>query len=194
METREEAVGLISGVCSALEARGVECYYDPLRAAMVFSEDSGGLYVFVGPHRGRWSLRVNVPDKPQPKSFFKLSDQDRAIDFVMKNRARMIKIEAEEEAAEAASSKQAAKARAAYVPPKPKEGPLPNELDGFKVQKGWRTDLVDPDDPMKIFEGLEGRGARCTCGKIVKSAHNLPFFKTRLSDYDSFYCGCRGWD
>ena len=55
---------------------------------------------------------------------------------------------------------------------------LPDELDGFKVCKAWRTDLHGAD-PMDIFEGLEGRGARCGCGKIYKSAHNLPFFKFR---------------
>ena len=55
---------------------------------------------------------------------------------------------------------------------------LPDELDGFEVCKGWRTDKHG-DDPMGIFEELEGRGARCSCGKIYKSAHNLPFFKFR---------------
>lgn len=56
---------------------------------------------------------------------------------------------------------------------------LPDELDGFPVCKGWRTDLHSPDDPMGVFKGLEGRGARCGCGRIYKSAHNLPFFKFR---------------
>ncbi len=55
---------------------------------------------------------------------------------------------------------------------------LPDELDGFEVCKGWRTDKHG-DDPMGIFEGLEGRGARCSCGRIYKSAHNLPFFQFR---------------
>lgn len=43
---------------------------------------------------------------------------------------------------------------------------------------------------------LTGRKARCSfCGKEVDSNYNLPFFEYRKDkDYDSYYCGCGGWD
>lgn len=43
---------------------------------------------------------------------------------------------------------------------------------------------------------LEGRKAQCSdCGKIVDSSINLPFFKYRPDrKFDSYYCGCEGWD
>lgn len=43
---------------------------------------------------------------------------------------------------------------------------------------------------------LTGRMARCgtTC-KEVPSSPNLAFFKHQPDrDFDSYYCGCRGWD
>lgn len=46
----------------------------------------------------------------------------------------------------------------------------------------------------KIPEGA--RVAKCTyCGKKVVSKDNLPFFEARPNmDYDTYYCGCFGWD
>jgi len=42
---------------------------------------------------------------------------------------------------------------------------------------------------------LEGREAKCTCGKTVPSEVGLAFFKHQEDlETDSFYCGCRGWD
>ena len=43
---------------------------------------------------------------------------------------------------------------------------------------------------------LTGRKARCNyCGEIVDSKASLPFFEYRPEqEYDSFYCGCWGWD
>ena len=43
---------------------------------------------------------------------------------------------------------------------------------------------------------LTGRKARCTqCGRVTNSNEKLPFFEYRPNcEYDSFYCGCRGWD
>ena len=41
---------------------------------------------------------------------------------------------------------------------------------------------------------LVGREARCTCGVCVPSRVGLAFFKVCDSEFDSFYCGCRGWD
>lgn len=43
---------------------------------------------------------------------------------------------------------------------------------------------------------LTGRKARCTyCGHETDSRENLPFFEYRPNaEYDSFYCGCGGWD
>lgn len=48
---------------------------------------------------------------------------------------------------------------------------------------------------IKTYE-LEGRKARCSyCGKTVESNLNLPFFEFRPDkEYDSYYCGCGGWD
>lgn len=42
----------------------------------------------------------------------------------------------------------------------------------------------------------DGRKAKCYwCGKEVESSFNLPFFKFRPEqEYDSYYCGCGGWD
>lgn len=42
---------------------------------------------------------------------------------------------------------------------------------------------------------LKNRTAKCTCGCERPSNYNLPFFEyCPNSQYDSFYCGCRGWD
>lgn len=40
------------------------------------------------------------------------------------------------------------------------------------------------------------RLARCQdCGKIVATDPNLPFFEAKPDkDYDTYYCGCYGWD
>ena len=45
-------------------------------------------------------------------------------------------------------------------------------------------------------EGLEDRKARCAyCRDVCESRWNLPFFEYRPdNEYDSYYCGCRGWD
>lgn len=43
---------------------------------------------------------------------------------------------------------------------------------------------------------LTGRWARCSdCGRIEPSRLNLFFFVYKPNcKYDSFYCGCKGWD
>lgn len=43
---------------------------------------------------------------------------------------------------------------------------------------------------------LVGRKAKCSwCGHIEDSNANLPFFQSKPnSNYDSYYCGCGGWD
>lgn len=43
---------------------------------------------------------------------------------------------------------------------------------------------------------LTGRKAMCSqCGHETVSNENLPFFEYRPNcKYDSYYCGCRGWD
>ena len=45
-------------------------------------------------------------------------------------------------------------------------------------------------------EALEGRIAKCMdCGERVSSAPSLPFFWYRPDkEFDSYYCGCYGWD
>ncbi len=53
---------------------------------------------------------------------------------------------------------------------------------------GWNE--VDSNPP-----NLEGRLARCGCGRTVPSNLNLPFFEHRPDKAtDSYYCGCKGWD
>lgn len=52
---------------------------------------------------------------------------------------------------------------------------------------GCRDKAPEPD--------LEGRVARCSCGKEVESKKGLPFFTYKPDlEKDGFYCGCRGWD
>lgn len=43
---------------------------------------------------------------------------------------------------------------------------------------------------------LRNRKARCSyCGKEVDSNFNLPFFEFKpAEEYDSYYCGCGGWN
>jgi hypothetical protein len=43
---------------------------------------------------------------------------------------------------------------------------------------------------------LKGRKAKCDyCKRIKESSFDLPFFEHKPNDkYDSYYCGCRGWD
>lgn len=45
----------------------------------------------------------------------------------------------------------------------------------------------------------QGRKAKCcyycSCHNIVDSEPGLPFFKMQPDqEYDSYYCGCEGWD
>ena len=51
--------------------------------------------------------------------------------------------------------------------------------------------IVDDNTP-----DLTGRQAECSfCGKKVASKMSLPFFEHRPKmKYDSYYCGCEGWD
>lgn len=61
------------------------------------------------------------------------------------------------------------------------------------------AEIVDDNPP-----DLTGRKARChysqpkrgyTCRGIVDSSPDLPFFKREPDKpYDSYYCGCWGWD
>lgn len=42
---------------------------------------------------------------------------------------------------------------------------------------------------------LTNRKAQCPyCKRTVQSELTLPFFEHRPGEYDSYYCGCRGWD
>lgn len=44
-------------------------------------------------------------------------------------------------------------------------------------------------------DGLEGRIAKCYCGKTQQSKWELPFFEfMKNSKQDNFYCGHDGWD
>lgn len=48
---------------------------------------------------------------------------------------------------------------------------------------------------MEEESNYDGRSARCTeCGKIVNSNENLAFFKHTSSEFDEYYCGCKGWN
>lgn len=52
----------------------------------------------------------------------------------------------------------------------------------------------------KGTEGLEGRKARCSDHKgggerLADSKWELPFFEYKPNEkYDTYYCGCWGWD
>jgi len=43
---------------------------------------------------------------------------------------------------------------------------------------------------------LDGRMARCTdCQRTTESSTSLPFFKHHpTGGWDTYYCGCRGWN
>lgn len=42
---------------------------------------------------------------------------------------------------------------------------------------------------------ISNRVMKCSCGKTLPSDFSAPFFEYRPnSDFDSFYCGCWGWD
>ena len=43
---------------------------------------------------------------------------------------------------------------------------------------------------------LDGRKAKCYyCGEERKSNYDLPFFEyNEDKEYDTYYCGCYGWD
>jgi hypothetical protein len=58
------------------------------------------------------------------------------------------------------------------------------------IKPGWNE--IDTEAP-----SLEGRKARCgQCQHIVNSnSDKLAFFEHRPErEFDSYYCGCRGWD
>lgn len=43
---------------------------------------------------------------------------------------------------------------------------------------------------------LRNRKAKCCwCGKVTRSSFSLPYFEFKpAKEYDSYYCGCKGWD
>jgi hypothetical protein len=42
---------------------------------------------------------------------------------------------------------------------------------------------------------LDGRKAKCGCGKTVPSSTDLAFFRHYPNAaYDTYYCGCAGWN
>jgi hypothetical protein len=42
---------------------------------------------------------------------------------------------------------------------------------------------------------IAGRQAQCSCNKVVPSKYSLPFFEPHANrEFDSYYCGCSGWD
>lgn len=73
------------------------------------------------------------------------------------------------------------------------------------VANGWAKNrnpacaicgCIDVVKECKDNEGLEGRKAKCgECGSMVSSSWNLPFFEYKPDkEYDTYYCGCWGWD
>lgn len=50
---------------------------------------------------------------------------------------------------------------------------------------------IEPNKPV-----LTGRKAKCIwCDQIRESDDHLPYFEYKPnSDFDSYYCGCGGWD
>lgn len=50
--------------------------------------------------------------------------------------------------------------------------------------------------PAEKQPDLTHRKAKCAyCGRITESREDLPFFSYRPGhEYDSYYCGCGGWD
>jgi hypothetical protein len=56
------------------------------------------------------------------------------------------------------------------------------------IRSGWNE--IDEHAP-----SLDGRMAKCTCGKTVPSSMSLAFFENCPDKpNDRFYCGCYGWD
>ena len=77
----------------------------------------------------------------------------------------------------------------------------PNCVKWFKCEE--RQHMYDreardykPCELAEVDERLEGRMARCAdCGGYEPSAPSLPFFMYHEErGYDSYYCGCYGWD
>lgn len=58
------------------------------------------------------------------------------------------------------------------------------------------TKAHEIDRECKGSDGLDGRMANCDyCGRKVPSEWELPFFEYRPKyEFDSYYCGCMGWD
>ena len=55
----------------------------------------------------------------------------------------------------------------------------------------------DVEKPIvKPTDGLEGRQCKCAdCGHVAPSAWNQAFFKYQPDrEFDSYYCGCYGWN
>lgn len=68
--------------------------------------------------------------------------------------------------------------------------------DGSTIRCCAICDPPESETPMDPQPDLAGREAKCPdCGRRVPSSANLPFFRYRPKmAYDSYYCGCRGWD
>lgn len=79
-------------------------------------------------------------------------------------------------------------------------------LAGRKAKCGDCDRVVDSNESLAFFE-YKGEGSRraleiCTCG-YSKTAHEITnvengscsnFTPHGAYEYDSYYCGCRGWD
>lgn len=62
---------------------------------------------------------------------------------------------------------------------------------------GIKPEAFQIDKHCSGNDGLEGRTATClyNCGSKTQSKWELPFFKYQPDkEYDSYYCGCFGWD
>lgn len=60
---------------------------------------------------------------------------------------------------------------------------------------GPTSRLIDREI-LEDTDGLEGRKAKCYwCNKVTESKWTLPFFEYKPKHFfDSYYCGCGGWD
>lgn len=68
------------------------------------------------------------------------------------------------------------------------------ELDICVANSSWMQDLIEIAYKEAVTN-LKSKQALCRdCGNVLVSHPGLPLFSSTLTAFDTYYCGCRGWD
>lgn len=68
------------------------------------------------------------------------------------------------------------------------------ELDVKAADSNWMQDLIEAWYNEAVLNEKPKQAICRDCGNVLTSHTGLPLFSATLTAFDTFYCGCRGWD